>query len=167
MLVIFGKPTPGLSVPPVEKWAIAVAIGAAVFYGMYRFARIQHRREKALVYGLITGGIMGYLAVLSKAVVDVWSHEGAIGLVTSWELYGLLFCAGLGTAVQQTSFNAGALKDSLPAMTIAEPIVAFSLGYLILREQFRVSGWHWSYVFAAIILMIVGTFVLSRKSVKD
>ena len=41
----FGKPTPGLSVPPVEKWAIAVAIGAAVFYGMYRFARIQHRRE--------------------------------------------------------------------------------------------------------------------------
>ncbi|WP_295645270.1 DMT family transporter [uncultured Corynebacterium sp.] len=167
VLVVFGKPTPGLSAPPAEKWAVAVAIGAAVFYGMYRFARIQHRREKALVYGLITGGIMGYLAVLSKAVVDVWSHEGALGLVTSWELYGLLFCAGLGTSVQQTSFNAGALKDSLPAMTIAEPIVAFSLGYLILREQFRVSGWHWSYVIASIVLMIVGTFVLSRKSVKD
>ena len=112
---------------------------------------------------------MASWATLQCCLKPWWmcDYEGAIGLVTSWELYGLLFCAGLGTAVQQTSFNAGALKDSLPAMTIAEPIVAFSLGYLILREQFRVSGWHWSYVFAAIILMIVGTFVLSRKSVKD
>ncbi|WP_282940500.1 DMT family transporter [Corynebacterium auriscanis] len=167
VLVIFGKPTPGLSAPPAEKWAIAVAIGAVVLYGMYRFARIQYRREKALVFGLITGGIMGYLAVLSKAVVDVWVHSGFTGLIASWELYGLLFCAGLGTAVQQTSFNAGALKNSLPAMTIAEPIVAFTLGYALLREQFRVTGWQWSYVLLSIVIMIVGTFVLSRKSVED
>ncbi len=72
----------------------------------------------------------------------------------------------LGTIVQQYSFNAGALKNSLPAMTISEPIVAFSLGYLVLGEKFQVStASGWGFMALALMAMFASTVVLSRKGV--
>ena len=88
-------------------------------------------------------------------------------LLTRWELYALIGLAIIGTAIQQASFNAGELKNSLPAMTVVEPIVAFILGYTILGEKFQVSGYQWIYMAVTIIVMVVVTVVLSRKSVKQ
>ncbi|HJD90271.1 MAG TPA: hypothetical protein K8V33_05185, partial [Corynebacterium urealyticum] len=61
----------------------------------------------------------------------------------------------------------GPLKNSLPAMTVVEPIFAFALGYTILGEKFDVSGYQWIYMAAALIIMIVSTVVLSRKTITD
>jgi len=108
---------------------------------------------------------MGYVAVLSKAVVDVFASEGFPGLITCWEFYGLLVGAGIGTGIQQLSFNAGALKNSLPAMTIGEPIVAFILGYTLLGEKFQVHGLGWVAMGAALAVMVVSTVFLSRRGV--
>lgn len=66
--------------------------------------------------------------------------------------------------MQQYSFNAGELQKSLPAMTIAEPIVAFSLGYLVLGEKFQVVDWEWIAMGIALLVMIVSTIALSRTS---
>lgn len=68
-------------------------------------------------------------------------------------------------AVQQASFNAGALRNSLPAMTCAEPVVAFVLGYVVLGEKFQAQGTQWIWMAAALVAMIASTVVLSRKSV--
>ncbi|HKM24915.1 MAG TPA: hypothetical protein VJY40_04670, partial [Corynebacterium sp.] len=60
----------------------------------------------------------------------------------------------------------GALKNSLPAMTIAEPVVAFSLGYLVLGEKFQVSTISgWLFMAVAFVAMLAATVVLSRKGV--
>ena len=165
VLVIWGKPLPGRSIPELDAWIIALAVGLVVIVAMCWFAGHRPTNERALLLGLVTGIIMGYLAVLSKSVVAIFTDDGFHGLITSWEGYGLLACAAIGTGVQQFSFNAGALKNSLPAMTIGEPIVAFVLGYTLLAEKFQVHGLGWIAMGVALWVMVASTVVLSRKSV--
>ncbi|RNE49081.1 DMT family transporter [Corynebacterium alimapuense] len=165
-LVLLGRPLQGSPQPPVEKWLPAILIGAVVLITVERIAQHQSNRNKALLLGLVTGALFGYVAVLSKAFVDIFVHSGFLAIFTAWESYALILGATLGTIVQQYSFNAGALKNSLPAMTIAEPIVAFTLGYLVLGEKFQVDTIiGWAFMALALITMIISTVVLSRKGV--
>ena len=70
--------------------------------------------------------------------------------------------------MQQLSFNAGALKNSLPAMTIVEPLVAFSLGYAVLGERFQVTtSVGWFSMCVALTVMVGATVALSRMSVTE
>ncbi|MCI1255499.1 DMT family transporter [Corynebacterium provencense] len=165
VLVIMGRPLPGRSVPDLDAWIIALGVGVVGLAAVCWAAGRRPDNQKALLLGLVTGAVMGYVAVLSKAVVDIFTTDGVHGLVTSWEIYGLITGATVGTGIQQLSFNAGALKNSLPAMTIAEPVVAFILGYTLLGEKFQVHGTGWLVMAAALAAMIVGTVVLSRRGV--
>ncbi|NLF90735.1 MAG: DMT family transporter [Corynebacterium marinum] len=166
VLVLLGRPLPGDPQPPLERWLPALAVGFVVLLSLERFAQRQIRREKALLLGIVTGALFGYVAVLSKAFVDIFLHGGVWAILTNWESYALVLGATLGTIVQQYSFNAGALKNSLPAMTISEPIVAFSLGYLVLGEKFQVStASGWGFMALALMAMFASTVVLSRKGV--
>lgn len=164
VLVLLGRPLAGISHPPLERWFIPIGIGFAILFSMDRFAARQIRSEKALLLGIVTGAIFGYVSVFSKAVADIFVLSGPWGLVTNWELYALIISATLGTIVQQSSFNAGALRNSLPAMKSAEPVVAFSLGYLVLGEKFQATDLEWLWMFLALVFMIVSTVMLSRNS---
>lgn len=168
VLVVFGSPTSGNPHPSIAIWLLVIGIGVVVIGGMMAFATTRSKDVKALLYGSVTGIIMGYLALMSKAVVDTYQRDGISGLVTDWELYAVVALGIVGTAVQQLSFDAGALKNSLPAMTIFEPLVAFCLGYALLNERFQVdSAPGWTAMGVAIIVMIGATVALSRMSVKE
>lgn len=166
VLVVLGRPLAGDSHPPLERWLPALIIAAVILIPVERVAHRLFRSERALLLGMVTGGVFGFVSVLSKAVVDIFVSGGLPALMHSWELYTLIAGAIIGTAVQQQSFNAGALKNSLPAMTITEPIVAFALGYAVLGEKFQVSSTAgWLAMGAALVAMVVGTVVLSRHGV--
>ena len=165
VLVVLGNPLPGEPQPALSRWLPALGVGVVGFVLMYHAAGTLLRREKALVLGLATGWLYGYVAVLSKAVIDMWLHGGAMELLKAWELWSLIALALIGVAVQQASFNAGALRSSLPAMTGGEPVVAFVLGYAVLGERFQVEGANWILMMVALVAMIWATVVLSRKSV--
>ena len=165
VLVVLGNPLPGEPQPALSRWLPALGVGVVGFVLMYHAAGTLLRREKALVLGLATGWLYGYVAVLSKAVIDMWLHGGAMELLKAWELWSLIALALIGVAVQQASFNAGALRSSLPAMTGGEPVVAFVLGYAVLGERFQVEGANWIWMMVALVTMIWATVVLSRKSV--
>jgi len=168
VLVVLGRPTSGDTHPPLKIWLLVLGIGVVVIGAILLFAATRGKEMQALLYGAMTGSIMGYLALMSKAVVDTFRLRGMEGLVTGWELYALLALAGIGTAVQQQSFNAGALKNSLPAMTIVEPLVAFSLGYAVLGERFQVTtSVGWFSMCVALTVMVGATVTLSRMSVTE
>ena len=166
VVVVWGRPLPGSDFPTLSRWMVTLGVGVVVLVGLMWLATRLRLRTRALVLGAVTGAIMGYLAVLSKSVVNIFYQEGAAGLLTSWEAYGLVACAVIGTLVQQASFNAGALKNSLPAMTITEPIVAFVLGYLVLGERFQVEGSQWLIMAGALVVMVASTVILSRRGVE-
>ena len=165
VLVVYGRPTAGLTTPSWSQWWPAFTLGALTLIGLFVVAR-QRPSEAALALGSACGILYGYVALVAKAVVDVFSHEGPVATLGSWELYALIALAAGGTVIQQYSFHAGALAHSLPAMTIMEPIVAFGLGYWVLGEKFQVSSAAgWCVMAGSLLVMIVGTIVLSRVPV--
>ena len=93
VLVILGRPLPGITHPPLERWVPALAVGIIVMSGLERFAHIRPNREKALILGIVTGALFGYVAVLSKAAVEIYQYYGVIGLITNWEGYALILGA--------------------------------------------------------------------------
>ncbi|HHU66954.1 DMT family transporter, partial [Corynebacterium sp.] len=64
VLVMLGRPLPGDPQPPLERWLPALAVGAVVLITLERVAQKQIRREKALLLGIVTGALFGYVAVL-------------------------------------------------------------------------------------------------------
>lgn len=164
VIVILGNPAHGDLQPTLRRWIPALLIGGAALFALDRFAYTRLRHEKAFLLGIVTGAVFGYVAVLSKATVNLFMDDGLHGLVFNWEGYALIGMATLGTIVQQSSFNAAALKHSLPAMTVAEPFVAFTLGYAVLGERFQVSGFEWVFMAVAAAAMVLSTFALSRQS---
>lgn len=165
-LVLVGRPAAGDPHPPLDRWIWALLAGALILGAIAFLANHLQGPPRALALGVVTGAIFGYVAVLSKAFVDIAVHQGILTLATSWETYALIAGATLGTAVQQYSFNAGELRHSLPAMTVSEPIAAFSLGYLVLREQFQVHDvLGWSAMGLALVAMCVSTFMLTSREI--
>lgn len=165
VLVVLGRPLPGSVRPELGEWLSVLSVGVAAMVALALIGQ-KFKKQRALALGTVCGIIYGYVAVLSKAVVDIFVVEGLVTLLGSWQLYGLILAAGTGTVVQQYSFHAGPLKQSLPAMTIVEPIVAFSLGYLILGEHFQVStAAGWAGMGAALVIMCAATVVLSQRPV--
>ena len=163
VLLILGRPAHGMVRPPLERWLPALIIGVLTMLTLAWISR-RFRSQQALLLGIVCGGIYGYVAVLSKAVVDIFTNEGFIALFSTWHLLGLVLSAGTGTIVQQYAFHAGPLKHSLPAMTVIEPIVAFSLGYAILNEKFQVDSFlGWMVMALALLVMVTATVLLSQQ----
>lgn len=165
VLVVLGRPEPGAREASISEWIVALGVGVAVMGGAALAAKRQESVMRAFLLGAICGAIFGYLAVFSKTAVDAFVRGGVLELVTTWPLYALLGAAVVGTIVQQYAFSAGNLSQSLPAMKIFEPLLAYSLGMTLLGETFTVSTvWGWALMALAVVAMFVATFFLSRKS---
>lgn len=166
VLVVLGKPEPGAREASLSEWLIALGAGVVVMVVTAFAAKRQGSVMRAFLLGAICGAIFGYLAVFSKTAVDAFVRGGIVELVTTWPLYALLAAAVVGTIVQQYAFSAGNLSQSLPAMKIFEPLLAYSLGMTLLGETFTVTTvWGWALMALAVVAMFVATFFLSRKSV--
>ena len=167
VMVVYGRPVAGNPRPEWSQWWPALLLGLATLVAL-GVAGHKFREQRPLALGTACGVIYGFVALLSKAVVDIFTHEGLSVLVGSWQFYGLIGLALTGTVVQQYSFNAGPLAQSLPAMTIFEPIVAFGLGYMVLGEKFLIdSTAGWLVMMAALGVMIAATIILSRNPVSQ
>lgn len=124
---------------------------------------VLRQNPKALLLGTATGWLYGFVALLSKSVVDTYVNDGLVQLLLAWELWLLVALAVIGVGLQQAAFNAGPLQASLPAMTVVEPIVAFSLGYIVLGERFQAVGVQWVALFIALATMISATIALAAR----
>lgn len=181
-LVLLGKPTAGSTDIPTYLWGWALAVGGMVTCGLYAAAvqwpntgtgaggdsdakqrGVLRQNPKALLLGTATGWLYGFVALLSKSVVDTYVNDGLVPLLLSWELWLLVALAVIGVGLQQAAFNAGPLQASLPAMTVVEPIVAFSLGYIVLGERFQAVGVQWVALFIALVTMISATIALAAR----
>ena len=163
VILAFGRPTGGVTSPPLERWLPSFALGLAAMM-IFSVLAQRIRSQRALLLGVVCGILYGFVAVLSKAVVDTLMESGINGLLTSWPFYTLVIAAGSGTVLQQYSFHAGPLKHSLPAMKIIEPLIAFTLGYTVLSEQFQVHTFFgWTVMVFAVATMVFATIVLSQK----
>ncbi|MBG9294938.1 hypothetical protein I4J18_09350 [Corynebacterium diphtheriae bv. mitis] len=95
-LVILGRPVAGSTEIPVHGWGWVLAMGRLVMCGLYGAAvRVSSgpSSQKALLLGTATGWLYGFVALLSKAVVDIYFWRGLVSLLTAWELWLLVSLA--------------------------------------------------------------------------
>lgn len=165
VIVTVGKPQAGQSRASLEAWmAVAAVIGPALVLCVLG-ARIWSGWFSAVLLALVSGTLWGVFAVLTKGVVDRldpahWA--GISGVLRTPELYALGLVAIAGTAWQQSSFRAGTLTASLPAMTVAEPMVGSILGIVVLGETLKTDDTGWFALGLAIVAMVVATVALAR-----
>jgi drug/metabolite transporter (DMT)-like permease len=159
-------------------WLLAVGVNLTVAGVLVAFARrgpagrgrtdnASGARQAALL-GVAAGSVFGLTAALMKAMTGTFAG-GIVGLLTHWELYGMITTGVLGMFLLQSAMNAGQLIAAQPGLTLSDPIVSILWGVLVFGERVR-TGWFAvlaglsALVLAAAVLVLIRSPLLSDQS---
>ena len=158
-----GSPSEGRFDVPAVDWAPA-ALVLAVVVAVAAVTR-QHVQgpARATLFGLAGGMTFGVNAALTKVVVHTLGRD-PVSVFWHWELYGLAVLSLSGLVMVQSAFQAGSLAAALPALEVAEPVVATVVGLVILREHLHArDNIDRALIAAAALAMLVGLVSLARS----
>ena len=125
-------------------------------------ARLFPGSAAALLLGLMSGSLWGLFSVLMKGVVDQLGH-GIPALLRAPEVYVWAVLAVAATAWEQSAFRAGPLTASLPAVTVAEPLVGSVLGVTVLGETLNTDTLGLLALGASVAVMAAATVALAHS----
>lgn len=140
-----------------EVLAVLVAI-LAIFAVLFIFFS---RRINALTYILGAGVLYGFVATLAKVVIQR-VYQGDFEWLTLLCLVGLIAAVALGGWFVQNAYASGPPDLVIAGLTVIDPLVAVSIGIVILGEAQQASvsamvGFGFSAVFA-----VAGVYLLSK-----
>ncbi|TML93706.1 MAG: hypothetical protein E6G06_01150 [Actinobacteria bacterium] len=168
-LALLGDPGEGRSPSEativVLSAAFLAAGGLAVFLTRDRAAVVR-----AVVLGGTSGAWFGLSAVLLRAVDLRWEAGGLAAFGRASGIIAVVCLVVVGAtalATGQLSFQMGSLAASLPAQTIADPIVAVLLGPSVLAEHIALSRGRAAVHAVALVAVIAGIWELARAEVGD
>ncbi|MCV7347899.1 DMT family transporter [Mycolicibacterium rhodesiae] len=162
VIVTVGDPSKGQARAGFEMWSWVVAtLGPLLLLCLLGSRIFRGKPVAAVLLGLVAGSLWGLFAVLMKGVVDELD-DGIVAVLKLPELYVWAVVAIAATAIQQSSFRAGSMAASLPAVTVSEPLVASVLGVAILGEMLRPGRSGWVFLVIAVVVMIAATVELAR-----
>jgi drug/metabolite transporter (DMT)-like permease len=162
VLVAVGDPDAGAARGSVGSWLVVAAALGPVLVLCVLGARIWSASAVApVLLAAVAGSSLALFAVLTKGAVGAASG-GFAAFLRAPESYCLLPAALAGMIFQQSAFRAGALTASLPTVTVAKPVVASTLGVLVLGETLRADGPRVLTLVAAGVLVVVATVALAR-----
>ncbi len=142
---------------PVLLTAAGIAFaGLGAAFAWSRRPRAPHR---ALALGLAAGFGFGVTGVLLKEVV----RERPVGWSAIWPLLLMVAIGGCSIVAAQTAYQAGRLIESLPSLTVTEPVVAVTLAVLAFGERLR-PGWAHVGQVAGLLILALGVIDLARRA---
>ena len=118
--------------------------------------------KRAVLLAVAVGVLFGVVAVLTKLVMHLLTHEGVRAVLTTPVLYLLVVIGVLATFLQQSAFHAGSLQTSVPTMLVLEPVIAVVLGAVVLGEHLDVSRLDAVLIAIAAVAMAAATIALGR-----
>jgi len=132
LFLLVAQPGPGHPKASATGWWLLAIISTAAAGGCVLFAGDSPRR-RALLLGTGTGIIYG----VTMAITEHTGHlldRGIIHALSSWSPYVLVVASITGLLINQSAFQAGDLRWSLPAITVVEPLVAIAIGQVLFGE---------------------------------
>jgi hypothetical protein len=141
-----------------------IIAAAALSTAAVAMARRRGARHRAALLGLATGTVFGVVGAFTKEVAAA-AQLGLPALLTSWPLYALTAAGVAGMLLSQAAYRAGPLTGSLPAITIADPVVAVALGVIGFGETLVTSPPVLAAAAAGFVAMTAGVVALARGSV--
>lgn len=162
--LIVGDPTAGLDRGNGRRWFVMLLILYPVVVAFVSAAASRRGATRALLLGSAAGLCYGITDALTKSVVR-GVDDGLGGVIDNWETWLLIVTIISGAFLQQSAYQAGGLRASLPAITGLEPITGILLGVVIYEERFRVhSAIGWTLLFASAVAAIVAALALARRA---
>lgn len=133
-----------------------VLIAFGVLFAIYR-------KGASPLYWIIGAGVLyGFVATLAKVVITniFVSFNGS--WLTWVCLAALLIAAGLGAIFVQNAYTSGPPDLVIAGLTVIDPIVAVTIGIVILDEASQAPWWAIVAFIAAGIIAIIGVFMLAK-----
>jgi drug/metabolite transporter (DMT)-like permease len=162
VVVTVGNPQAGNPRGSFQTWAIVAAVMGPGLILCVIGARRFSGSVGALLLGLMSGSLWGLFTVLTKGVVDQLGH-GIPALLRMPEVYVWAVLGIAATAWEQSAFRAGPLTASLPAVTVAEPIVGSVLGVTVLGETLRTNNVGLVALGVSVAVMIAAAVALAHS----
>jgi drug/metabolite transporter (DMT)-like permease len=164
-LLLSARPEPGHAHVHLSSW-ILLLIATLGPVALMVVGAIRLPTAKPVLLATAAGVLYGLTAALTK----VTAHQLGISVgrvVTSWEVYLLVAVGVLGMVLTQSAFQAGPLKASLPALTVADPMVSALIGITIFHEHIDQDPFRIAVELVGAALMIGGVIALAPQIVQD
>jgi drug/metabolite transporter (DMT)-like permease len=161
------------SKPITEVQLVTVLILLGVVLVLFAlFFALLRKRFKAVFYIFGAGVLFGFVATLAKVVIDrikTLSYEsfqtGEFEWLTVLCVVALLAASVLGSYFVQSAHSHGPPDLVVAGLTVVDPIVAVTIGIVVLNETAGASVWAMLAFLVAGAIAIYGVFLLSRVHV--
>ncbi|MGV0798545.1 DMT family transporter, partial [Mycolicibacterium elephantis] len=118
--------------------------------------------RRAVLLAVAVGVLFGVVAVLTKVVMHILTHNGLWAVLSTPIPYLLVLLGVIAVFLQQSAFHAGSLQTSVPTMLVLEPVIAVVLGAVVLGEHMTVDGVKAVAITIAVVAMTASTIALGR-----
>jgi drug/metabolite transporter (DMT)-like permease len=161
LYIAAAQPGPGNPRGSTVGWILLAAISTTAVVALIAFSRGSPQR-RSLALGAATGIVLG----TTSAITERTSHRLGISVghaLGDWSPYVLVVLSVGGLVLNQSAFQAGDLKWSLPAITVLEPLVAILIGQTLFHEHVGTSALQVSGQILGLASMVLGVLMLARS----
>ncbi|MEO3759606.1 DMT family transporter [Mycobacterium sp. B14F4] len=162
VFVLLAKTRPGDYEASAPLSALVALICAAAVLACVVVAVRTAGWKRAVLLAVAVGVLFGVVAVLTKIVMHLLTHDGVGTVLTAPALYLLVLLGVVAVFLQQSAFHAGSLQTSVPTMLVLEPVIAVVLGAVVLGEHLMVDGVKAVAITIATVAMAAATIALGR-----
>jgi drug/metabolite transporter (DMT)-like permease len=162
LFIVAARPGPGHPRATSAAWIALFAI-TAIIAGVATWLSRRMPAWRAVALGAGSGVLFG----VTSAVTERTGHllnAGVLSVLSNWAPYVLAILSIIGLVLNQSAFQAGDLRRSLPVLTIAEPIVAIIIGQALFGEHIASSSLAVTGEVIGLMVMALGVLQLARLS---
>jgi drug/metabolite transporter (DMT)-like permease len=165
LALFLGAARPGAGHPHASGvgWAVLTVAIAVSCGAMTLGARKGSRRRAAVLLAAGSGTAFGYVAAVTERTGHILD-AGVVHTLTTWAPYALAVGGVSALLLTQSAFHAGALRLSLPTLTVAQPLVAVAIGLGFFGEHIHSRGLAPAFEIFGLLFVTIGVFVLARSS---
>jgi drug/metabolite transporter (DMT)-like permease len=156
---------PGLGHPRAGTagWLALFAVSGVIVGGSMLLAN-RHQHWRPLLLGVGAGVIFAVTASITERTGHLL-NGGVLHILSSWSPYVLAALSIFGLLLNQSAYQAGDLRMSLPAIAVAEPLVAIIIAQALFGEHIDHSTLDITGEILSLLFMVAGVIRLSQREV--
>jgi drug/metabolite transporter (DMT)-like permease len=159
LFLISAAPKHGAGRADPARLLLAVAATLAVIGLGWLWASRPHRSHRALALGIAAGTGFGMTGTLLKQVV----HEAPTHWAGLWPLLLMVVVGACSIVSAQSAYQAGQLIESLPPLTVLEPVVAAAIASFAFGEALAPGLLAHAGQLLGLLLLTAGVIDLARR----
>jgi drug/metabolite transporter (DMT)-like permease len=163
VFVLLAKALPGDYEASVTTTALTAVVCTVAVLACVVIAVRTAGWKRAVLLAVAVGVLFGVVAMLTKLVMHLLTHDSLRTVLTTPVVYLLVVLGVIAVLLQQSAFHAGSLQTSVPTMLVLEPVIAVALGAVVLGEHMTVNGLKAVAITVALTAMAAATIALGRE----